>query len=76
MSDVLFPQMSDDPETTGVIVTWFFSDGEAVEAGDLVAEDADDKVDMELHAEHAGTLTVLVPEETEVTQGTVIARID
>lgn len=76
MSDVLFPEMSSDADAKGVIVTWFASSGESVEADDLLAEVAMDKVDMELHAEHAGTLTILVPEETEVAQGSVIARID
>ncbi|WP_309066548.1 lipoyl domain-containing protein [Microbacterium sp.] len=76
MSEVRFPEMSSDVDATGVIVTWFATTGEQVQADDLIAEVAMDKVDMELHAEASGVLTVLVPEETEVAQGAVIGTID
>ncbi len=76
MSQVLFPVMTEDAEAKGVIVTWFFEDGEQVEAGDLIAEIAMDKVDREIKAENAGVLRVLVPEEEAVLQGAVIGRID
>lgn len=76
MSDVIFPEMSSDAEAQGVVVTWFFQTGEEVEPDDLIAEIAMDKVDMEIHADQGGTLTVLVPEEQAIVQGTVIARIE
>jgi len=76
MSEITFPKMSDDADATGVVVTWFFADGEQVEPDDLIAEVAMDKVDMELHADTAGTLRLVVAEEAEVAQGSVIARIE
>ncbi|MBS1673313.1 MAG: biotin attachment protein [Actinobacteria bacterium] len=76
MSDVTFPEMSSDPAATGVIVTWFASEGEQVEPDDLLAEVAMDKVDQEIHAVRSGILRIVVPEETEVAQGSVIARIE
>lgn len=76
MSEITFPEMSSTEGATGVIVTWFFSDGEQVEADDLLAEVAMDKVDMELHAQTAGTLRIVVGEEVEVAQGSVIGRIE
>ncbi|WP_040165530.1 biotin/lipoyl-containing protein [Microbacterium gorillae] len=76
MTDVVFPEMSGDADQKGVIVTWFVDNGETVVEGDMIAEIAMDKVDMEVHAATAGTITTLVPEETEVAQGDVIARIE
>lgn len=76
MSDVIFPKMSDDDGATGVVVTWFFTDGEQVDLDDLIAEVAMDKVDMELHAESAGILRIVADEDSEVAQGSVIARIE
>ncbi|MDQ0094996.1 biotin/lipoyl-containing protein [Paeniglutamicibacter psychrophenolicus] len=76
MSQILFPVMTEDAEAKGVVVTWFFEDGEQVEVGDLVAEVAMDKVDREIKAEDAGVLRVLVPEEEAVAQGAVIGRIE
>jgi pyruvate/2-oxoglutarate dehydrogenase complex dihydrolipoamide acyltransferase (E2) component len=76
MSQILFPVMTEDAQATGVVVTWFFQDGEQVEVGDLIAEIAMDKVDREIKAEHSGVLKVLVPEEVAVAQGTVIGRIE
>lgn len=76
MSEVVFPEMSSEPDATGVIVTWFAADGEQVEADDLIAEVAMDKVDMELHAPSSGTLRIVVGEEVEVAQGSVIGTIE
>ncbi|KHK97129.1 biotin attachment protein [Microbacterium mangrovi] len=76
MSDVVFPSMSDDTDAQGVVITWFVESGERVEADDLIAEIAMDKIDMEIHAERGGILTVLVPEDQATAQGSVIARIE
>ncbi len=74
--DVVFPQLStQDPQAEGVVSTWFVRDGEQVAVGQLVAEVAVDKVSMEVPAEVAGTVRLLVEEEAVVTQGTVIATI-
>lgn len=76
MADVLFPPMSEnDPEAEGVVSTWFVSEGDKVEEGDLIAEVAVDKVDMEIVAPHAGTISILVTEDQAVKQNTPIAKI-
>lgn len=75
MSDVVFPKMSEADDATGVIVTWFVDSGDAVTPTTLVAEVAVDKVDAEVYPETAGTITLLVEEEAEVKQGSVIATV-
>jgi pyruvate/2-oxoglutarate dehydrogenase complex dihydrolipoamide acyltransferase (E2) component len=76
MSEILFPTMSkDDPEAEGVVSTWFVSDGDQVEEGELLAEVAVDKVDMEILAPHGGTVTILVAEDQAVAQNKPIATI-
>ena len=76
MSDVLFPKMSDAEGATGVIVTWFVDSGDSVSPSTLIAEVAMDKVDAEIYPESTGTITLLVREEDEVAQGSVIARVE
>jgi pyruvate/2-oxoglutarate dehydrogenase complex dihydrolipoamide acyltransferase (E2) component len=76
MAEVLFPPMSEnDPEAVGVVSTWFVSNGDQVEDGDLIAEVAIDKVDMEIFAPHAGTVSILVAEDQAVKQNSPIATI-
>lgn len=75
MSDVIFPKMSDADGATGVIVTWFVESGDEVTPSTLIAEVAVDKVDAEVYPETSGTITVLVAEEAEVPQGSVIATV-
>lgn len=77
MTEVPFPQMSkEDPGAEGVVSTWFVSDGEHVDADQLLAEVQVDKVAAEVPAPVAGTVRLLVEEEGAVIQGTAIARID
>lgn len=76
MTEILFPPMSEnDPNAEGVVSTWFVADGDEVQEGDLIAEVAVDKADMELVAPHAGTITLLVAEEQPVTQNSPIAVV-
>lgn len=76
MTDVVFPAMSkDNADAEGVIATWFVADGESVTEGQLIAEVAMDKVDMEVTAPAAGVVTLAVPEGGSVRQGGVIASI-
>ena len=76
MTDVRFPQLSrDNPDAEGVVSTWFVNDGETVADGQLVAEVAVDKVDQEVLAPAAGTITVAVAEGAATRQGAVIAVI-
>lgn len=76
MTDVPFPQMSEEHhDATGVVATWYAAEGEQVAEGQLLADVQMDKVDAEVMAPAAGTVTLLVAEGEEVVQGSVIARI-
>lgn len=60
----------------GTILEWSVKVGDAVEDGQAVVEISTDKVDMELPAPTAGTITEILAEEGEtVTVGQVIARM-
>lgn len=74
--EVVFPLMSTAEGAVGVIVTWFVDNGDPVTPATLIAEVAMDKVDAEVYPSTSGTITLLIEEEKEVVQGSVIARID
>jgi pyruvate/2-oxoglutarate dehydrogenase complex dihydrolipoamide acyltransferase (E2) component len=75
--DITYPALSKEtPDAEGVVATWFVADGETVKKDQLIAEVQVDKVSAEVPASAAGTVRLLVAEETVVTQGTVIARIE
>jgi 2-oxoglutarate decarboxylase len=62
--------------TEGTILEWAVKVGDAVKDGDTVVEISTDKVDMELPAPAAGTITEILAEDGEtVTVGQVIARM-
>ncbi|MET0603562.1 MAG: biotin/lipoyl-containing protein, partial [Baekduia sp.] len=62
--------------TEGTILEWAVKVGDTVEDGDTVVEISTDKVDMELPAPAAGTITELLAEEgATVVVGQVIARM-
>ncbi len=73
---IQFPVVSNEPGATGVVATWFSRDGEAVAAGQVIAELQVDKVSYDVEAPEAGVLRTLVAEEAEVTQGERIAVIE
>ncbi len=76
MTEVAFPAMSkDDADAEGVVATWFVGDGESVTEGQLIAEVAMDKVDLEVTAPGAGVISLAVGEGDAVRQGAVIATI-
>jgi len=77
MTDVLFPPLSaEHPQSEGVVATWFVTEGESVQADQLIAEVQVDKVAADVPAPAAGVVHLLVPEDTAVIQGAPIARID
>ncbi|PXY22638.1 biotin/lipoyl-containing protein [Prauserella muralis] len=77
MTEVAFPAVSaKDPDAEGVVATWFVADGEQVSEGDLLAEVAVDKVDVEVPAPASGVVRLLVKEGDVLRQGSLIARID
>ncbi|MCW2992325.1 MAG: 2-oxoglutarate dehydrogenase, subunit, partial [Solirubrobacterales bacterium] len=62
--------------TEGTILEWAVKVGDSVADGDTIVEISTDKVDMELPAPAAGTITEIVAAEGEtVTVGQVIARM-
>ena len=75
MTDVVFPPVSTG-DAEGVLATWFAAEGEQVSEGDLIAEVAVDKVDMEITAPASGVIHLLAKEGDVRKQGAVIARID
>jgi pyruvate dehydrogenase E2 component (dihydrolipoamide acetyltransferase) len=67
------PKLSDTMEE-GVIASWNVSEGDAVEAGDIIAEVETDKATMEVEAFDAGTvLKILVNEGDAVPLGGLMA---
>lgn len=75
--EVAFPTVSESqPDAEGVLATWFASDGQQVSEGDLLAEVAVDKVDVEVPAPAAGVVRLLVGEGDVVKQGAPIARLE
>jgi pyruvate/2-oxoglutarate dehydrogenase complex dihydrolipoamide acyltransferase (E2) component len=76
MTEVLFPQLSDDdPDGDGVLATWFVDEGATVAGGELIAEVMVGKVTSEVHAPVPGAIHLTVGEDDVVRQRTVIATI-
>jgi pyruvate/2-oxoglutarate dehydrogenase complex dihydrolipoamide acyltransferase (E2) component len=75
MHPVHCPDLSENPEVTGVIATWFAQDQQTVQQGQVIAEIAVDKVTMDIEAPAAGVIHLLVAEEAEVNSGQLIAEI-
>lgn len=74
--DVLVPADLWDTDQEGVIVNWLYATGATVEEGQLIAELAVEKTQLELTAPASGRLTVLAPAETVIRKGQIIGRID
>lgn len=74
MTDVLVPA---DQWTDGeaAISAWLYADGEAVRAGDVIAELMVEKSSFEVRAPASGRLTILAAAEESVAKGELIARI-
>jgi pyruvate dehydrogenase E1 component beta subunit len=74
--DILMPALS-PTMTEGKLAKWLKKEGDAVKAGDVIAEIETDKATMEVEAVDEGTLgQILVPEGTEnVAVNTPIARL-
>ncbi len=62
--------------TQVTIASWLKQDGDYVEMDEAVAELESDKATVELNAEAAGELKILVEEGEDVEVGTVVASID
>lgn len=76
MTEILFPALSkNEPDSVGVLSTWFVADGDAVQENQLIAEVQVDKVSAEIPAPCSGVITLLVKEDEAVVQGAPIAHI-
>jgi 2-oxoglutarate dehydrogenase E2 component (dihydrolipoamide succinyltransferase) len=58
------------------ISKWLKKDGDYVEMDEAVAEIESDKATVELNATHAGVITILSPEGTEIKIGAVAATVN
>lgn len=77
MADVAFPPLSrEDPDSVGVLSSWFVRDGDRVREDQVLAEVQVDKVSAEVPSPTDGVVHLLVPEEAEVAQGTLIATVE
>jgi len=75
MIDIVTPT-GGESVTEGTILEWSVKVGDTVKDGDTVVEISTDKVDMELPAPAAGTITEILADEGDtVTVGQVIARM-
>jgi pyruvate dehydrogenase E2 component (dihydrolipoamide acetyltransferase) len=75
MAEVIMPKMG-DAMTEGKILRWMKRPGDAVQAGEAIAEIETDKVNVELPADEAGVLSqILVPEGQAVPVGQPFAVI-
>jgi len=76
MIDIVMPDVGDGV-TEATIVQWHANPGDRVDAGAILLEIMTDKVNMEIEAEHSGTLVeILHSADEEVRVGTVVARFD
>jgi pyruvate dehydrogenase E2 component (dihydrolipoamide acetyltransferase) len=74
-SRVVMPKLSDTMEE-GLIIKWHKQEGDRVESGDAIAEIETDKAVMDLEAYASGVMRkILVPAETKVSAGALIAVI-
>ncbi|MGH2923909.1 MAG: biotin/lipoyl-containing protein, partial [Solirubrobacterales bacterium] len=73
---LLMPEMGESV-TEGTVLEWHVSEGDAVEEGQTMVEVSTDKVDAEVPAPAAGTVTsILVQPDETVEVGKALAEID
>ena len=74
--EITMPKLSDTMEE-GTILRWLKQIGDAVAKGEVLAEVETDKADMELEAEHGGTLSeIRIKEGDSAAVGAVIAVLN
>ncbi|HEX7293963.1 MAG TPA: 2-oxo acid dehydrogenase subunit E2, partial [Solirubrobacterales bacterium] len=73
---IQMPEMGESV-TEGIVLEWHVAEGDFVEEGDTVVEVSTDKVDAEVPAPAAGTITKLVAKvDDEVPVGAVLAEME
>lgn len=75
MGKITIPDDLWEEDTEGVLLTWFFDDGDKVESGDIVAEVMVDKIQYEILAGDSGRLTQSVALDAPVNKGDVIGDV-
>lgn len=75
MTNITIPTNMWDEDQEAALSTWYFKDGETVEAGTVVAEVMVEKSSFGILAPEAGLLKVLIVEEEIVTAGQVIGTL-
>ena len=74
--NIILPAMSDQM-TEAELLTWKVNVGDEVKKGDVIAEIATDKVDMDLDSPFAGKIVKLVAEEGSMLNvGETLAEIE
>ncbi len=74
-SEITMPQLS-DTMTEGTLVKWLKKEGDAVKAGEIVAEVETDKATMEMESFESGTIaSILVKEGGKAAVGEAIAIV-
>jgi pyruvate/2-oxoglutarate dehydrogenase complex dihydrolipoamide acyltransferase (E2) component len=76
ITEVPFPSIPNSTDSEGVVGTWFVLHGEAVEAGQVIAEVQVDKISLDVVAPVAGVMYQLVAEGVGIMPGAPMARID
>jgi 2-oxoglutarate dehydrogenase E2 component (dihydrolipoamide succinyltransferase) len=62
--------------TEAILGTWLAEEGQAIAVDEVIFELESDKANMEIAAETAGTLHILIQEGETVSEGDVVAEID
>jgi pyruvate/2-oxoglutarate dehydrogenase complex dihydrolipoamide acyltransferase (E2) component len=75
MIPVVIPADLWEGEAEGAVSAWLFADGDAVRAGDLIAEVMVEKTSFDVTAPAAGILRIRVPAEQPFKRGSIIAAI-
>jgi pyruvate/2-oxoglutarate dehydrogenase complex dihydrolipoamide acyltransferase (E2) component len=73
---IQMPEMGESV-TEGIVLEWHVAEGDFVEEGDTVVEVSTDKVDAEVPAPTAGTITKLIAQvDEEVPVGAALAEME
>ena len=62
--------------TEAILGTWLATEGQSVAVDEVIFELESDKANMEIAAEAAGQLHILIQEGETVSEGDVVAEID
>ncbi|MEC9278889.1 MAG: biotin/lipoyl-containing protein, partial [Chloroflexota bacterium] len=61
--------------TEGTVAEWLVTDGGSIEAGQPIYRVETEKIDMEIESEDTGTVRHVVPADTTLEPGDVVALI-